>query len=152
MFSINILDIIGLFILLAGFVIGLGAVTVIDIHGFLGRKSSYWTEATTRTHKVTKPMIWAGVIFAIIGGLLFYREQQFSGIPFIHAVIALILIVNGYFLSFKVSPFLLKREKEGLSGELLPASWQRKIMVSLIVSDIGWWGALFLLVVYLLNR
>ena len=42
----------GLFIHLAGFVIGLGAVTVIDLHGFLGRKSPYWTEATTRTHKV----------------------------------------------------------------------------------------------------
>lgn len=30
------LDIVGLFILLAGFVISLGAVTVIDIHGFWG--------------------------------------------------------------------------------------------------------------------
>jgi hypothetical protein len=65
-------------------------------------------------------------------------------------VIALILIANGYFLSFKVSPFLLKREKEGRSGELLPASWQKKIIAGLIVSDIGWWGGLLLLVVYLL--
>jgi len=152
MSSINILDAFGLFAFITGFVIGLGAVTVIDIHGFLGRKSSYWTEATTRTHKVTKPMIWAGIVLAIIGGLIFYREQSFSGIPFIHAAIALVLIVNGYFLSFKVSPFLLKREKEGRSGELLPASWQKKIMAGFIVSDIGWWGGLFLLVVYLLNR
>lgn len=145
------IDSIGLFLFLAGFVIGLGAVTVIDIHGFLGRKSSYWTEATTRTHKVTKPMIWAGIMFAIVGGLIFYREQSFTGIPLIHAVIALALILNGYFLSFKVSPFLLKREKEGRSGELLPASWQKKIMASLIVSDIGWWGGLLLLVVYLVS-
>jgi hypothetical protein len=152
MSSINILDAFGLFVFIAGFVIGLGAVTVIDIHGFLGRKSSYWTEATTRTHKVTKSMIWAGITLAIIGGLIFYREQSFSGIPLIHAVIALVLIVNGYFLSFKVSPFLLKREKEGRSGELLPASWQKKIIAGLIVSDIGWWGGLLLLVVYLLNR
>ena len=145
-------DALGLFLLLAGFVIGLGAVTVIDIHGFLGRTSSYWTEATTRTHKVTKPMIWAGIVLAIVGGLIFYRTQSFSGIPLIHALIALALIMNGYFLSFSVSPFLLKREKEGRSGELLPASWQKKIMVSLIVSDIGWWGGLFLLVVYLVGR
>lgn len=62
------LDFIGLFILITGFVIGLGAVTVIDIHGFLGRKSAYWTEATTRTHKVTKPLIWIGIILAIVGG------------------------------------------------------------------------------------
>ncbi len=146
------IEVIGLFIFLAGFVIGLGAVTVIDIHGFLGRKSSYWTEATTRTHKVTKPMIWAGIMLVILGGLIFYRAQSFVGIPLIHAVIALALILNGYFLSFKVSPFLLKREEEGRSGELLPASWQKKIMASLIASDIGWWGGLLLLVVYLVSR
>lgn len=144
-------DLIGLFTLLAGFIIGLGAVTVIDVHGFLGRNSSYWTEATTRTHKVTKPMIWVGIILTIIGGLIFYRTQSFSGIPLIHAFIALTLIVNGFFLSFSVSPFLLKREKEGRSGELLPASWQKKITASLIVSDLGWWGGLFLLVVYLVG-
>ena len=149
---INIIDAIGLFVFLAGFVIGLGAVTVIDIHGFLGRKSSYWTEATTRTHKVTKPMIWAGIILAFVGGLIFYRNEGLAGIPLIHAIIAIALIANGYFLSFKVSPFLLQREKEGKSGELLPRSWQNKIIASLIVSDIGWWGGLALLAVYLLNR
>lgn len=147
---INWLDILGLFLFLAGFVIGLGAVTVIDIHGFLGRTSSYWTETTTRTHKVTKPMIWVGIILAIIGGFIFYRTENLSGIPLIHALIACALILNGLFLSFKVSPFLLRREKEGKSGELLPVSWQKKIMTSLIISDIGWWGGLFLLVVYLL--
>ncbi|MDP4009172.1 MAG: hypothetical protein Q8P71_01985 [bacterium] len=150
-FLINWVDAIGLFVFIAGFVIGLGAVTVIDIHGFLGQKSSYWTEATTRTHKVTKPMIWAGISLAIIGGLMFYRGESFAGIPLIHAVIALVLIANGWFLSFKVSPFLLQRERENRSGELLPSSWQKKIIVGLIISDIGWWGGLFLLVLYLLN-
>ena len=151
-FSIDWPDAIGLFIFLAGFVIGLGAVTVIDIHGFLGRKSSYWTEATTRTHKVTKPMIWVGIFLAVVGGLIFYRNESFTGIPLTHAILAIILILNGVFLSFKVSPFLLKREQEGKDKELLPQSLQNKIIVSLIVSDIGWWGGLFLLVLYILNR
>jgi hypothetical protein len=146
------LDVLGLFLFLAGFVLGLGAVTVIDIHGFLGRTSPYWTEATTRTHKVTKPLIWAGIMLAILGGAMFYRTQDFSGIPLIHASIALALLINGYFLSFRVSPFLLKREKAGRSAELLPIAWQRKIMVSLVVSDVGWWGGLFLLVLYLVTQ
>ena len=148
-----VLDLIGLFLMLAGFVIGLGAVTVIDLHGFLGRRSAYWTEATTRTHKVTKPMIWIGITLAVIGGIVLYRSQSLSGIPLIHAIAAIVLIANGWFLSFKVSPFLLQREREGRSAELLPASWQRKIMIGLIVSDIGWWGSLFLLAWYLIyNR
>jgi hypothetical protein len=150
--SINLLDFLGLFLFIAGFVIGLGAVTVIDIHGFLGRKSSYWTIATTRTHKVTKPMIWTGIILAIIGGAFFYRNTPFSGIPLIHAVLACILILNGFFLSFKVSPYMLEREKNGHDGDLLPSSWQNKIMISLIFSDIGWWGSLVLLVIYILSR
>ncbi len=146
------LNIFGLFILLAGFVIGLGAVTVIDWLGFLGRKSSYWTEATTRAHKVTKPLIWLGIFLAIVGGTIFYRNEALSGIPLIHFIIAIFLIINGLFLSFKVSPYLIQKEKEGRAGEMLTRSWQRKIFVSLIVSDLGWWGGLFLLVYYLVSK
>ncbi len=145
-------DFIGLFILLAGFIIGLGAVTVIDIHGFLGRKSSYWTEATTRTHKVTKPLIWVGIFLAIIGGILFFRNEPFFGVPMYLALISIVLVLNGLFLSFRVSPYLLQKEKEGRASELLPESWQRKIIVGLIFSDLGWWGSLALVVWYLVTK
>lgn len=146
------LDIVGLFLIFAGYVIGLGAVTVIDIHGFLGRKSGYWTEATTRTHKVTKPMIWAGIVLAIFGGTIFFRDEPFTGVPLALACVAGVLILNGVFLSFRVSPYLLAREKSGRAGELLPVSWQRKIIVSLIFSDLGWWGSLALVSWYLVTR
>jgi len=36
------IDIVGFFLFIAGFIIGLGAVTVIDLHGFLGKKSQSW--------------------------------------------------------------------------------------------------------------
>ncbi len=146
------LEAISLFILLAGFIIGLGAVTVIDIHGFLGRKSSYWTEATIRTHKVTKPLIWFGTSLTFIGGLLFYKSYPLVGIPLYHLIIWCVLVLNGIFLSFFVSPFLLKREQDGNQKELLSNSLQRKIMISLIISDIGWWGGLLLLVIFLINH
>ena len=146
------LDFIGLFVLLAGFIIGLGAVTVIDIHGFLGRKSKYWTEATTRTHKVTKPMIWAGIIMAVVGAIIFFRNEPFSDIPMYLAMIAIVLIVNGLFLSFRVSPYILKKEKEGRASELLDKSWQNKIFVSFILSDLGWWSSLALVAWHLAVR
>jgi L-asparagine transporter-like permease len=144
------LDILGLFLHLAGFVFGLGAVTVIDIHGFLGRKSTYWTEATTRTHKVTKPLIWVGLTLSIIGAAIFHRAQDWTAIVKIQAIIAFVLVLNGLFLSFSVSPFMLKREKEGKSGEILPMSWQQRITVAFIISFIGWWGCLLLTVIDLL--
>ncbi len=146
------LDIIGLFLHLAGFVIGLGAVTVIDLHGFLGRKSAYWTEATTRTHKVTKPLIWIGITLAMLGGFIFYRGEYFSPIPLAELGALIVLVVNGLFLSFRVSPYMIERERQGKQAELLPSEWQRKIFISFIVSDIGWWGSLMLTVVYLIYR
>jgi hypothetical protein len=146
------LDIISLFIVISGFVIGLGAVTVIDLHGFLGRKSSYWTEATIRTHKVTKPLIWIGIGLVIIGGFVFYRNEPFWGIPFFHMIGVFLLIINGIFLSFYVSPFLLKREKEFRQTELLPSSLQFKIALSLIFSDTIWWGSLLLFVWFIVQK
>ena len=138
--------------MLAGFIIGLGAVTVIDLHGFLGRKSQYWTEATTRTHKVTKPLIWLGIFLVIIGGGIFYRNESFSGIPMYQSILVLVLMLNGLFLSFRVSPFLLDRERQGRSSELLPDDWQRKIMVSFLFSFFGWWINLLLLTMYIVKN
>lgn len=150
--SINWLDFAGAFLVVAGFVVGLGAVTVIDLHGFLGRRSSYWTEATTRTHKVTKPLIWIGMALAFIGGFLLYRNYGLQTLTVVHLVSAVAMAGNGVFLSFSVSPFLLEREKQGRAEELLPSSWQKKITASFLVSVVLWWGNLALFVAYLIAR
>ena len=148
----QLIDLVGLFIFMAGFIVGLGAVTVIDWHGFLGTRSVYWTETTIRAHKVTKPLIWLGTILAIIGGSIFYRSLPFSGIPKIHALLAIILVANGCFLSFVVSPTLLRRERTGHARELLPRSLQIKIAISFVISFTGWWLSVFLLALQLLTR
>ena len=143
---------LALFIAFAGFIIGLGAVTVIDLHGFLGRTSAYWTEATTRTHKVTKPLIWIGITLVGIGWLLFYRAYPYGTTQMIHRISFVLMILNGIFLTFSVSPFLLKREKEGKQRELLPASWQIKITFSFIISWLLWWGNLLLFVSFIAHH
>jgi hypothetical protein len=144
-------EFLGLFIHLAGFVIGLGAVTVIDLHGFLGRKSPYWTEATTRTHKVTKPLIWLGIALAILGAWIFHNRHGWTLSLALQAVIAVVLIINGVFLSFRVSPFLLRREREGQACELLPPEMQKQIAISFVLSFTGWWSALLLTVYQILS-
>jgi hypothetical protein len=138
--------------LLTGLIVGLGAVTVIDWHGFLARNSVYWTEATIRTHKVTKPLIWVGTLLVCIGGMMFYRNEPLSGAPLYHLIILTVLVINGMFLSFSVSPYLLERERLGKAGVLLPRAWQRKVFVSFLISDIGWWSGLIILVWYIGSR
>ncbi len=145
-------QIIILLILFAGYIIGLGAVTVIDLHGFLGRKSSYWTHATIVTHKVTKPLIWLGTFLVLIGSFLFYNYVAVvNEISYVHWLMILVLILNGLFLSFWVSPRLLQREKEGRSNEILPDSWQNAIFVSFVFSFTGWWSSLILFLYYLVS-
>lgn len=146
------LDAVGIFLILAGFSIGLGAVTVIDLHGFLGRRSAYWTEATIRTHKITKPLIWIGMFTAIAGGLIVYRYVGLTPQTLTQLVSAIVMILNGCFLSFVVSPFLLRQEALGKAKELLPKSLQVKITLSFIISFIGWWGNAVLFALYISNR
>lgn len=143
------LDFLGLFFHIAGFILGLGAVTVIDFHGFLGRTSPYWTEAATRTHKITKPLIWVGLILAIAGGLLFYRHDAFTPVHAIQVLLALVLILNGLYLTFFVSPHLLRRETLERSNEILSKTWQSKIMASFLLSFFGWWIEFVLLIFHL---
>ncbi len=143
--------IISLFVLIAGYIIGLGAVTVIDLHGFLGRKSKYWTRATISAHKVTKPLIWIGTLLNLIGTVWFYSLYGVNTISILHWIIISLLMLNGLFLTFHVSPLLLLKEKEGRSEELLPTNLQHKIMISFIVSFFGWWGSLLLFSYYVVS-
>ncbi len=138
------LELLGLFLMFAGLIVGLGAVTVIDSLGFLGRKSEYWTETTIRAHKVTKPLIWLGLTLLLAGFVILYRESWLTGVAFFQAVLLLILIVNGLFLTFYISPRLLQREKDGDIAKILPDSMQRKIVLSFIISFLGWWTIVFL--------
>lgn len=146
------LEALALFIFIAGFVIGLGAVTVIDMLGFLGRKSSYWTETTIRAHKVTKPLIWIGTLLAIGGGTLFYylHGTGNSDIWIFHTIAAVVLVLNGSFLSFYISPLLIETEKEGKAAELLPFNLQHVIIGSFIISFVGWWLSLLMLILFLI--
>ncbi len=150
--QINWLDFIGLYIYIAGLIFAMGALVIIETHGFFGRKSPYWNEATIRTHKITKPWIWIGLFTALLGALIFYRHNYRSTIVIIQGALLIPLILNGFFLSFWVSPRLIEREKEGRARELLPKEWRKKITISFFVSIIGWWSELFLLVLYLFKK
>lgn len=144
------MDFITFFLLLAGFSIGLGAVTVIDLHGFFGQKSSYWTEATIRTHKITKPLIWIGTGLILCAQILGNYTGLFKEL-FFHFYILAALILNGCFLTFVVSRELLTREKNGRATELLPGSLQRKIILSFCISFIGWWTLVISFAYFLSN-
>ncbi len=140
-----------LFLLIAGYVVGLGAVSVIETLGFFGRTSPYFTQATIRAHRITKPLIWIGTFWVIAVSVWIYASVGQSPLDVtlfravhVHSILAIILVANGSWLSFWLSPRLLERERKGKADELLPRAWQWAIIASFFVSFTGWWGSLLL--------
>ena len=132
-----------LFFHLAGLIIGLGAVTVIDVLGFTSRKSKNLTQVTIMAHHVTKPLIWLGTILLAISWLFLYTDNTISNLK---SILLGIMILNGTFLSFYVSPRLDK-----LIGKkvLLPFGLQVKITISMLISFFSWWTFVVLTVLSL---
>ncbi|MDQ5952832.1 MAG: hypothetical protein QG551_60 [Patescibacteria group bacterium] len=144
------MDVLPIFITIAGFIVGLGAVTVIDIHGFLARKSHYWTEATIRSHKVTKPLIWIGIFLVLVGTIFLFQSGYISESQLItRLLLIIVLIVNGCFLSFNISPKLLKQERDGNSDKLLTKKMQKNITISFLISFFGWWSLVLLFALHI---
>lgn len=137
-----------MFVTVAGFIIGLGAVTVVDIHGVLGKSSAYWRAAAVRTHKVTMPLIWLGSLLVGSG----YALSSAAGVDltWIWYIFA-ILILNGSFLTLVISPKLIANEKIGKPDAELPSLWQNLIILSTIISFSGWWSSVGLYLHALLN-
>ena len=123
-----------------GIIIALGAVTVIDTMGFTARKSKEWTKTTIKAHHITKPLIWLGTIIAVLSWLFLYDATTISNIK---SILLVIMVLNGSFLSFYVSPRLDKLYNK---NTLLPTPLQQKIMVSMIISFISWWSFVVLTV------
>lgn len=142
-----IISAVGIFLIFAGLIIGLGSVTVLDIHGYLARYSPYWTLTIVRAHKVIKPLIWVGMFLHLFGTILLnaFLPALFPWIVFQYVVIG-ILLINGVFLSFFISPMLILREKEGKSGEVLPKNIQHSVLASFLLSFFGWWTLVVLCV------
>ena len=125
---------------IAGLIIGLGAVTVIDLLGFRSRKSKEQTQVTISAHHTTKPLIWLGTILIILSWIFIYDASLLSSIK---TILLVIMVLNGSFLSFYVSPRLDK-----LIGKkvLLPFNLQLKITISMLISFFSWWAFVVLTV------
>ena len=120
-----------------GIIIGLGAVTVIDTMGFFSRNDKKKTQETIAAHHTTKPLIWLGTFIVLVTWIIIILGQSLTGIYFWKSLLLVVMILNGCFLSFVISPALDK-----LIGKkvLLHSSLQVKIAISLVISFISWWS------------
>lgn len=132
-----------LFFHLVGIIIGLGAVTVIDTLGFFSRKSKKLTQVTIYAHHVTKPLIWIGTLIVFFSWVFILFGNKVQGVYLIKTILLGIMLINGSFLSFSISPRLNKLIGKNV---LLPKTLQIKIAISLVFSFLSWWTFVFLTV------
>jgi len=130
-----------LFFHLVGVIIGLGAVTVIDTLGFISRKSKSWTQTTIQAHHVTKPLIWLGTLIILGSWIFILNREGVVTITFLKSLLLIIMLLNGVFLSFNISPKLDKLRNKKV---LLPKKLQIKIAISMIISFLSWWSFVIL--------
>lgn len=135
-----------LFVHFVGIVIALGAVTVIDSLGFLSRKSKEWAQVTVKAHHITKRLIWIGTIIVFISWVLmhyFDKVEAFSDLGLIKSILLIVMMVNGIFLSFYVSPNVDNYDGK---NKLFSKSLQSKVIFSMMVSFLSWWSFVFITV------
>jgi hypothetical protein len=128
------------FIHFVGIIIGLGAVTVIDTMGFISRNSKEWTQVTIKAHHVTKPLIWLGTLLMLFSWFFINEGIYLDNVK---TIIIAVLVLNGIFLSFFISPRLDK-----LAGKKKLISSKLKLMItfSFIISFSGWWSLVYITV------
>ncbi len=126
-----------------GIIIWLGAVSVIDTMGFFSRKDVKKTQETISAHHTTKPLIWISTIIVLATWILilFQKDFVFGFVEILKTILLGIMILNGAFLSFVISPALDKRI--GVK-KLLPRNLQIKIGFALVISFLSWWSFVLL--------
>jgi hypothetical protein len=120
-----------------GIIIALGAVTVIDTMGFFSRNDKKKTQGTIAAHHTTKPLIWLGTVIVLVTWVLMIWGQKLEGIYLWKSLLLVVMILNGVFLSFVISPAL---DKLIGKSQLLSFGLQIKISISLVISFISWWS------------
>jgi hypothetical protein len=126
-----------------GLVIGMGAAIVIETLGFISRKSSSWTSVTIDAHHVTKPLIWTGTLLLGVTWIMIAGTNVFS-FPYAYkTLLILLLLLNGSYLSFVISPrLIMHKKKHGMA--VLSSNLQSLILPGAVVSVIGWLAMVFL--------
>lgn len=142
-------DLFGLFLVLAGLVLGLGSVAVIDVLGVLSLRKPKYFDLTVTLSRITKWITWAGVLFIIAGSSLLYHESGSTGVATFQNLFLLLIIINALVMTFKLSPDLYKLQAARKTGAI-PRNIKVRTAIHFTVSFISWWGFTFLLAWYLI--
>ncbi|MDQ3014640.1 MAG: hypothetical protein M3Q73_02160 [bacterium] len=129
---------IALFIHVISFIIGFGAVIVIDTFGSLWLIKRVKLATVNTVANVTEKLIWLGWSGLVLSGsVLLYHKGFIDNLTWIKLFFVLMLGLNGLFLHS------IKKSMERLgTPEELPKIIMFRTALASAISQLGWWGAI----------
>lgn len=129
-----------LFIHLSGLILGLGSVLVTDLYGLLWIRDRVRFPQVVRVGRVTQKFIWAGWgIMVLVGVPLLLLKGEIDNLMIIKLFFVVLIGVNGIPLHL-----LHKRVRGYEDGDDVPNTVMFRLMLSLFVSQFGWWSAVLI--------
>ena len=129
-----------LFAHLTGLILGFGSVLATDLYGLLWVANRERFPQVVRVSGVTELFIWAGWALMVAAGIpLLVLKGVVDNLLLIKLFFVALIGVNGVALHL-----LHKRVKGYADGDDVPRLVMFRLGLSLLVSQIAWWGALLI--------
>jgi len=129
---------IALFVHIVSFIIGFGAVIVIDSFGLLWLLKKTKFAFVMDVANVTQKLIWLGWVGLVASGsIMLFWKGHIDNLMWIKLFLVLMVGLNGVLLD------RIKKSLESLSGdEQITNQHKFRIGLASSISQLGWWGAL----------
>lgn len=129
-----------LFVHLSGLVLGFGSVLVTDLYGALWLTGRRPYRQIITVSSVTQNFVWIGWSMMIATGIpLIVIKGEIDNLTWIKLFLVALIGANGLALHR-----VHKRAAEFFPGDALPSRFLVWSALSLVVSQIGWWGAVLI--------
>ncbi|MGI8543095.1 MAG: hypothetical protein ACR2MD_06390 [Aridibacter sp.] len=129
-----------LFIHLCGLILGFGSVIVTDLYGSLWVLNRVRFPQVVRVSGVTEKFIWAGWGLMVLAGIpLVLLKGVVDNLMIIKLFFVILIGINGIPLHL-----LHKKVKGYKEGDDIPTLVMFRLMLLLLVSQLGWWSAMLI--------
>lgn len=127
-----------LFFHLSFLILGFGSVLVTDLYGLLWVRDRVRFTQVVRVSGVTERFIWAGWAGMIATGIpLILLKGEVDNLMIVKLFFVALIGLNGIPLHL-----LQKKLQRFTEGDEVPARFMFRLVLSLLVSQFAWWGAL----------
>lgn len=125
---------------LVSLIVGFGAVIVIDAMGLLWVRGRVPARRLINVAEVTQKVIWIGWGGLVVSGsAMLYLKGYIDALTTVKVFLVAMIGVNGLALHF------IKKSLRGIVRyESVPPVHKYHIVVTSVVSQVGWWGALLI--------